>query len=141
MSFVLDASVAMLWLVPETNPAGVDYARAVLRRLKESQALVPPLWSLEVANVIAKLESKGIVTEVNSRYFIAILERLNIVTDQAMVTHALSDTLNLARRFKLSSYDAAYLELALRKGLPLATLDADLAKAAKIAGLSNMDIS
>ncbi len=141
MSFILDASVAMLWLVPDSNPAGVDYARAVLRRLKESQALVPPLWSLELANVIARLESKGVVTEVNSRHFIAILERLNIVTDQAMVTHALSDTLNLARRFKLSSYDAAYLELALRKGLPLATLDTDLAKAAKIAGLSNMDIS
>ena len=139
MSFILDASVAILWLVPETNAAGVDYASAVLKMLKESQALVPPLWSLEVANVIAKVESKGIVTEADSQRFIAIIGRLNIVTDQAMATHALGDTLNLARRFRLSSYDAAYLELALRNGLPLATLDADLAKAATIAGLPNVD--
>ena len=139
MSFILDASVAILWLVPETNAAGVGYASAVLKKLKESQALVPPLWSLEVANVIAKVESKGIVTEADSQRFIAIIGRLNIVTDQAMATHALGDTLNLARRFRLSSYDAAYLELALRNGLPLATLDADLVKAATIAGLPNLD--
>lgn len=139
MNFVLDASVTMLWLVPETNVAGVDYARSVLKKLKTSQALVPPLWSLEVANVITKVESKGIVTEVDTQRFLSIIGRLNIVADHAMVTHALSDTLNLARRFKLSAYDAAYLELALRAGLPLATLDADLAKAAKITGLPNMD--
>lgn len=139
MSFILDASVAILWLAPETNAAGVDYASAVLKALKESQALVPPLWSLEVANVITKVESKGIVTEADSQRFITIIGRLNIVTDQAMAAHALGDTLNLARRFRLSSYDAAYLELALRNGLPLATLDADLVKAATIAGLPNLD--
>lgn len=139
MKFILDASVAILWLAPETNEAGVDYASAVLKTLKESQALVPPLWSLEVANVITKVESKGIVTEADSQRFITIIGRLNIVTDQAMAAHALSDTLNLARRYRLSSYDAAYLELALRNGLPLATLDADLVKASTIAGLPNLD--
>ncbi len=61
--------------------------------------------------------------------------RLNIVTDQATAAHALGDTLNLARRYKLSAYDAAYLELALRTGLPLATLDASLVKAATTAGV------
>lgn len=135
MSFVLDASVALLWLVPETNSAGVDYARATLAALRESQALVPSLWALEIANVVAKLESKGIVTEAESQRFIALLGRLNIATDPATPAHALGDTLNLARRNKLSAYDAAYLELALRTGLPLATLDADLAKAAVTAGV------
>lgn len=135
MSFVLDASVALLWLVPETNPAGVEYAGAALKALKESPAVVPSLMALEVANVVAKIESKGAITEADSQRFIALLGRLNLVTDQATAAHALGDTLNLARRYKLSAYDAAYLELALRLGLPLATLDADLAKAADTAGI------
>ncbi|WP_297480809.1 type II toxin-antitoxin system VapC family toxin [Ferrovum sp.] len=135
MNFVLDASVALLWLVPESNPAGVDYASATLKALKESQAVVPLLLALEVANVIAKIESKGVVTEADSQRFIALFGRLNLVTDQATAAHALGDTLNLARRYKLSTYDAAYLELALRTGLPLATLDADLVKAATTAGV------
>ena len=135
MSFVLDASVALLWLVPQTNPTGVDYADATLNSLKESQALVPSLCTLEIANVVAKVESKGIVTEADSQRFITLLGRLNIVTDPATAAHALGDTLNLARRYKLSTYDAAYLELALRAGLPLATLDAGLTKAAAKAGV------
>ncbi len=135
MRFVLDASVALLWLVPGTNPAGVDCAEATLVALKLSQAVVPSLWALEVANVTAKLESKAIVTEADAQRYVALLGQLNIVTDPATATHALGDTLNLARRYKLSAYDAAYLELALRTGLPLATLDAGLAKAAAIAGV------
>ena len=136
MNFVLDASVALLWLAPGTNPAGVDYAAATLVALKESQAAVPSLLALEIANVVAKLESKGIVTEADSQRYIGLLGRLNIITDQATAAHALGDTLNLARRYKLSAYDAAYLELALRAGVPLATLDADLVKAATTAGVS-----
>ena len=64
------------------------------------------------ANVVAKVESKGIVTEADSQRFVALLGRLNILTDQATAAHALGDTLNLARRYKLSAYDAAYFELA-----------------------------
>jgi len=135
MSFVLDASVALLWLVPETNLAGVDYAAVTLKALKQSQAVVPSLFALEAANVVAKVESKGVVTEADSQRFIALIGRLNLVTNPATATHALGDTLNLARRYKLSAYDAAYLELAQRTGLPLATLDANLAKAATTAGV------
>jgi predicted nucleic acid-binding protein len=135
MNFVLDASVALLWLAPETNPAGADYAAAALVALKESQAVMPSLLALEIANVVAKLEAKGVVTEAGSQRYIALLGRLNITVDQATAAHALGDTLNLARRYKLSAYDAAYLELALRTGLPLATLDAGLAKAATNAGV------
>lgn len=135
MNFVLDASVALLWLVPGTNPAGVDYADATLKALKESQALVPSLFALETANVITKVESRGIVTEADSQRFITLLGQLNILTDQATAAHALGDTLNIARRYKLSAYDAAYLELALRTGQPLATLDAELAKSATSAGI------
>jgi predicted nucleic acid-binding protein len=136
VNFVLDASVALLWLAPETSPAGIDYATATLTALKQSQAVVPSLFALEIANVVTKLESKGIVTEAESQRYIAILECLNISVDQATATHALSDTLNLARRYKLSAYDAAYLELALRTGLPLATLDEGLVKAVTTAGVA-----
>jgi len=135
MRFVLDASVALLWLVPQTNPPGVDYADAVLTALKESQAVVPSLFALETANVIAKVESKGVVTEADSQRFIFLLGQLSIATDQVTMAHALGDTLNLARRYKLSAYDAAYLELALRTGLALSTLDTDLAKAATSTGV------
>lgn len=135
MNFVLDASVALLWLAPETNPTGVDYAAAALTGLKESQAVVPSLFALEIANVVAKLEAKGVVTEADSQRYIALIGRLNITTDQATAVHALGDTLNLARRYKLSAYDAAYLELALRAGLPLASLDASLIQAATTAGV------
>ena len=135
MSLVLDASVALLWLAPDTNPVGVDYASTALKTLKESQALVPSLWPLEVGNVITKLEAKNIVTEADSQRFIILLGRLNIVTDPATIGRAFGDILNLARRYKLSVYDAAYLELALRTGHPLATLDAHLAKATTLAGV------
>jgi predicted nucleic acid-binding protein len=64
---------------------------------------------------------------------------LNITTDKATADHALGETLNLARRYKLSAYDAAYLELAMREALPLATLDADLEKAAKKAGVKRFE--
>jgi predicted nucleic acid-binding protein len=136
VSFVLDASVALLWLAPDTNPVGVEYASATLKTLKESQALVPSLWPLEVGNVISKLEAKNIVTEADSQRFIVLLGQLDIMTDPATAERAFGDTLNLARRYKLSVYDAAYLELALRTGHPLATLDASLGKAAARAGIA-----
>ncbi len=136
MNFVLDASVALLWLVPQTNPAGVAYADSVLLALRDSQAVVPSLFALEIANVVAKIEGKGIVSEAESQRFVTLLGQLDISTDMETMSHALGDTLNLARRYRLSAFDAAYLELALRMGLPLATLDADLAKAATTAGLT-----
>ena len=135
MSFVLDNSVAMCWLLADGKPADVAYAGAVLDALRVQQALVPSLWALEASNVIARAEAKGLLSEARSQAFLVLLQRLNIATDPATAAHASGDTLHLARRYKLSAYDAAYLELALRTGLPLATLDADLEKAAQAAGV------
>ena len=136
MTFVLDASVALLWFVPQTNPQGVEYAQATLMALKEGQAVVPSLCALEIANVITKLEAKGIVKEVNSQRFAALYAGLDIEVDQTTGVQALGDILQLTRRFKLSAYDAAYLELSLRTGLPLSTLDDELATAAAKAGVA-----
>ncbi len=88
-----------------------------------------------MANVIAKAEEKALVTEARSGTFLEMLEDVDIEVDTASFAHALSDTLQLARRYQLSAYDASYLELALRTGLPLATLDEDLQKAARKAGV------
>ena len=139
MSLVLDASVAIGWFLADGKAADVAYAESVLGSLAGTQATVPTLWALEVANVIAKCEAKGLVTEARSQAFIALLDRLNIVADHATHAHALGATLQLARRYKLSSYDAAYLELALRTGASLATLDVDLQNAAESAGVARPD--
>jgi predicted nucleic acid-binding protein len=135
VSFVLDNSVTMRWFFGDGKPLELAYAAKVLDAMQEAKARVPMTWGLEVANVIAKAEEKSLVTEARSGAFLEMLEDLEIEVDAATFAHALSDTLQLARRYTLSAYDASYLELALRLGLPLATLDEDLQKAAKKAGV------
>ena len=135
MSFVLDTSVTMRWFFGDGKPQELSYAGKVLDAMKKANALVPVTWGLEVANVIARAEAKGWVTEARSGAFLEMLQDVDIEVDAATFQHALSDTLQLARRYKLSAYDASYLELALRSGIPLATLDEDLQKAARKAGV------
>ncbi len=135
MNFVLDNSVTMRWFFGDGQPRELVYASKVLDQIKVTNAFVPVIWGFEVANVIAKAETKGLVTEARSEAFIEMLGGLDIEVDLATFSHALSNTLQLARRYQLSAYDAAYLELALRTGMPLATLDEDLRKAAKKAGV------
>lgn len=135
MSFVLDNSVTMRWLFGDGKPQELAYAGRVLDAMQDVKALVPMTWGLEVANVIAKAEAKALVTEARSGAFLEMLQEVEIEVDTATFAHAPSDTLQLARRYKLSAYDASYLELALRTGLPLASLDEDLQKAAKKAGV------
>ena len=135
MNFVLDNSVTMRWFFGDGKPQELAYAGKVLDVMKSASAIVPVTWALEVANVIARAEAKGLVTGARSEAFLAMLEGVDIEADAATFSHALSYTLQLARRYKLSAYDASYLELSLRLGLPLATLDEDLQKAAKKAGV------
>lgn len=135
MSFVLDNSVTMRWFFGDGKPQELAYAGKVLDAMRQDSALVPMTWGLEVANVIVRAEAKALVTEARSGAFLEMLEGVDIEVDAATFAHALSGTLQLARRYKLSAYDASYLELALRLGVPLATLDEDLRKAAKKAGV------
>lgn len=137
MSFVLDNSVTMRWFFGDGKPQELTYAGNVLDAMKNTNALVPVTWGLEVANVIARAEAKGLVTEARSAAFLERLEGAGIDVDMGTFAHALSDILQLARRYKLSAYDASYLELALRLGIPLATLDVDLRNAAKKAGVKS----
>jgi predicted nucleic acid-binding protein len=127
--FVLDNSVVMRWLFGDGSEDDQTYARQVLDSIVSAMALVPNLWGLEVANVIVRAESKQLLTETRSAEFIGLLQKMNIQVDSKNHFQTLTDTLHLARRYALSSYDAAYLELALREGLPLATLDQKLRNA------------
>jgi len=136
MQFVLDNSVTMRWLFGDGSADDVAYADHVLELLAEpgASALVPAIWALEVGNVIARAENRGLIDETRSAEFLALLQAMAIEPDEETFDQALEQTLHLARRHGLSTYDAAYLELAQRRGLPLATLDAALRKAADSSG-------
>lgn len=137
MTLVLDASVTMSWLLGDAKPSDHAYASAVLATMArpETTATVPVTWGLEVSNVLARSEARGLTTEAQGEAFLEMLASMAIEPDAATFTNALSNTLQLARRYGLSAYDASYLELALRGGLPLATLDGDLVRAAGKAGV------
>jgi len=129
--FVLDNSVAMRWLLGSPKASDQKYAENVLKSLSEQDAVVPNLWHLEAGNVVLGAEKRGEVTVGESEKFINQLENLPIHVDAMTAHQAFSRTINLARTYKLSSYDASCLELAVREGLPIATLDKGLRKAAK----------
>ncbi|MGH8217770.1 MAG: type II toxin-antitoxin system VapC family toxin [Steroidobacteraceae bacterium] len=143
MRFVLDASVTLTWLLRDAGARSETYAFDVLKRVRlpETDIQVPVTWALEVANVVVRSESKGAVTEAQSEAFLEMLRAAPITTDATTAAHAVSDTLQLARRHRLSVYDASYLELALRSGSPLATLDADLQRAASKAGVKLLKVA
>jgi predicted nucleic acid-binding protein len=129
--FVLDNSVAMRWHLESEKQSDQKYAEAVLVRLSEADALVPNLWHLEASNVLLGAEKRGDTSTGEVERFIAQLESLPLHVDPLTANQSFNRIMALARAYKLSSYDAAYLELAIREGLPIASLDKDLIKAAK----------
>ncbi len=130
---VLDASVTLTWLFADE---GCAYGDDLAREMPSSRAVVPHLWHLEIADAICVGERKRRVTPRQSQAFLADLRSLPITADHQSAVGAWEHTLPLARLYQLTAYDAAYLELALRRGLPLATLDDSLQKAAMSAGIA-----
>lgn len=130
--FVLDGSVTMAWYFADESNA---YADTVLTDLETGRAVVPSLWPLEVANTVLVGERRKRSTEAQAAAWLGILEQLAIEVDGGTASHAWGSTLALARSHNLSSYDASYLELAMRRGLPLATLDGKLKSAAQAVGV------
>lgn len=130
--FVLDCSIVFAWyFADESN----EYADAIARSLTRSRPIVPGHFALEVANTLVMGERRNRSTEADAASFVGRLSSLKILIDEATAAQAWSATLPLARAHRLSAYDAAYLELALRRGLPLATLDEILRSAANAAGI------
>lgn len=127
-TFVVDNSIVMSWCFKdEAN----KYTDAVLDSLAESYAVVPSIWPLEVVNALLVSERRRRLSEAESIRFLTLLAQLPLTVEQEQSEKAMMIILALARKHKLSSYDASYLDLAMRNGLPIATLDKNLRAAAK----------
>jgi predicted nucleic acid-binding protein len=129
MSFVVDASVTACWAFDDEDHLS---AAAALGLMSEDEAFAPTLWWFEVRNTLIRGERRGRITEAGANQFLRDLGAMPIAIDRDPVG---ADLMNIARRLRLTAYDAAYLELAVRLGATLATLDGHLAGAAKAMGV------
>lgn len=129
MAFVLDASIALAWAFSDERSDAADTA---LKLLRTEQGLVPALWWFELWNALVTGERRNRIDRAATSVFLARVAQLSIQTDPAPNEATL---LEIARRHRLTAYDAAYFELATRRGLKLATLDKGLLAAAKADGV------
>jgi predicted nucleic acid-binding protein len=132
VSLVLDSSATLAWVYSDETTTSI---RMVFDRVADEGALVPSLWRLEVANSLTAAVRRGRIDTEFRQAALADLAVLDITADHHTDAHAWGNTLTLADRFRLTLYDAAYLELARRHGLPLATLDGALRGAAAMLGV------
>lgn len=130
MAVVVDTSVTMAWCFEDEATPATD---AALDRVAAEGGVVPVLWASEVANVLLVAERRRRISEAQGRQLLDLLRQLPIEVDPAPVD--VSGLVDVGRRHGLSAYDAGYLLLAERTGAPLATLDADLARACRAAGV------
>ena len=131
--YVLDASIALAWCFEDEATRETDL---LLERARDHGILVPSLWHLQLANVLLQAERRGRITAADIAVRLRLLAALPTETDNETHRRATRETLALARAERLTSYDAAYLELAMRRGLPLASRDSDLRAAAKRLGVA-----
>lgn len=126
-AFVLDCSIAVTWFLEHVVEK--KKTSELFWQLRAGNAVVPALWHLEFGNVLTKMERRRQITAEQLFSMVKLAAEFPITTETDY-DRALNEVLNLARKKSLTTYDAAYLELAMRRDLPLATLDAKLAKAA-----------
>jgi predicted nucleic acid-binding protein len=131
-AFVLDGSVTVAWFFEDEANA---YAVSVEDALAVAHVIVPGLWSLEVTNALLVGERRKRASAATVTEFLRLLSALPIAVDEQTSSRAFADIIRLARTHHLTAYDAAYLEVALRHGLPIATLDNKLRRAAEVAGV------
>ena len=135
--FVVDASMALSWcFADEATP----YSRAVLAALETTYAVVPALWPFEVANALALAERRKRITQEGIADFLETLRQLPIQVERREALWVWQATIALARDHRLTAYDAAYLDLARREQLSLATLDDDLRKAGLALGVATLTL-
>lgn len=135
MSMVLDASMALAWLVKRADKAEVTLAKRAFGEVRANGAQVPALWYSEIANMLLVFERAKRFTEQDSARYLSDLSLLDIVQDDLSPASRQAHVLDLGRINKLSAYGATYLELALRRSAELATFDRKLAAAARTAGV------
>lgn len=124
--FILDCSIAVAWCFEDEASEACD---ALLERVRDEGALVPSLWYLELGNVMIQAERRGRTMPADVSTRLELIGDLPIVIDDETPLRAFHETLALARAQNLTTYDATYLELAIRRGLPLATNDKRLRSA------------
>lgn len=130
MAFVLDASVAIAWVVPSQ---ATTYTRRIRIRAKREPYHVPAIFTAEVTNVLVVLERRGILSEHGAAAAAEVLGRLNPIAHPLNI--GVSELRKLAKRFSLTAYDACYLALALELRLPVACGDRPLKTALVAAGV------
>lgn len=130
-AFVVDASVSAAWFLPEE---ATPYTEAALQATAEARVWVPALWQLEVGNLLLSAQRRRRVNDAKRRELVAAAAGLRLHVDREAVSMVELD--DLAAAHGLTAYDAAYLELAQRRSLPLATLDKSLRKAMAKAGVA-----
>ena len=130
--FVLDASVALVWCFETETDQFTD---AVLDSLADRTAVVPTIWPLEIGNALVVAERRKLLDPASSMRFLNLLHQLPITIEQETPQRMFGEILLLAREQKLSTYDASYLDLAMRSGLPLASRDDALIQAATRCGV------
>jgi predicted nucleic acid-binding protein len=131
--FILDNSLTLSWYFEDERG---PYSVATLRALDNGEAVVPPLWPYEVANGLLMGERRGRITSTDTARILGLLAALPIRIDLTSHERARGEIMALARQEGLTGYDAAYLELAMREGLPIATLDRQLREAAVRVGVA-----
>lgn len=132
--FVLTVSVGLVWVLRNRTPTAYPYD--VVGALIRTAAIVPESWMVDLADAVVEAEQQGLITSAQATAHLAVLSAYPIFIDHKTHSLAWSDILALARRHGISARDAAYLELALRLNLPLATTDATLIRVAGAAGVS-----
>lgn len=135
MSFVLDSSVALAWVLPDERNMDAD---ELLERLIAEGAVVPPIWPLEIGNVLLVALRRGRLQQKEFEMIVDRLSRLPIEVDIGATDHALAGVVLVAAQLGLTTYDASYLDLAQRRSLPLATLDKRLRTACTTAQIETL---
>lgn len=136
MPVVVDASIALAWCFDDEGSAVAD---KVLDRIQDDVVIVPALWWLEIGNAFLTAEQRGRVTVAATTEAMSFLTRLPIETDGEYGHRVMERAQGLARVHALTVYDASYLELALRRAAPLATVDKNLHKAAQQIGVAGIE--
>jgi predicted nucleic acid-binding protein len=130
--FVIDNSVVLSWCLEDEQNR---YSTAILERMDACEALVPAIWPLEFTNALLMAERRKRIAEADVTHFLAMLKNIPIHVEPESVAGTLYEILPLARIHGLTTYDASYLNLAMRSGLPIATQDKALVKAARKCGV------
>jgi predicted nucleic acid-binding protein len=129
---VIDASAALAWCFPDEAS---DYADSVLLAIENQTIMVPAIWAVEIGNALLIGERRKRIRQAEIRRFVDLLKGLNVIEDRQPFADTVNNVLPIAREHDLSSYDAAYLDVAVRHEIPLATLDRELQEACATAGI------